>query len=263
MPGFDGTLVINRENNSNPSTPIFTGYYTIDGRIFDEFGSIFIPDIGEYKGNIINPGEGSLIPPQALLALLILVVATDPQISYTSSYTYMITPTNPTSNICFPKGTLISCNQGEIPIEQINSDIHTIRGKQIVAITKTKLTNKYLICFEKDALGTNIPSKKTIMSENHKLFYNGKMIKALQFVNKFEKVTKIKYTGETLYNVLMENHYKMMVNNLICETLDPQHDIAKIHFILKNLNSIEQIKFIQEYNRKYAEKNVSKSLIKC
>ena len=168
---------------------------------------------------------------------------------YTSGSVYAI------SNTCFPAGTLISCNQGFIPIELINPDIHTIRGKKIVTITKTIIQNKYLICFEKGSLGNNIPNRQTIMSKNHQLFYNGKMIKAAQFADKFENVKKIKYTGEVLYNVLMENHDKMVVHNLICETLNPEHDLAKLHTILKDMSSSNKIKFIQKYNKMYIEKN--------
>jgi hypothetical protein len=37
--------------------------------------------------------------------------------------------------ICFPAGTLVLTDQGEIPIEKINIKKNTIRGKKIVAIT--------------------------------------------------------------------------------------------------------------------------------
>ena len=43
--------------------------------------------------------------------------------------------------------------------------------KKIVAVTKTITLDDYLVCFEKDSLGTNVPCEKTIISENHKLFY--------------------------------------------------------------------------------------------
>jgi hypothetical protein len=55
------------------------------------------------------------------------------------------------------------------------------------------------------------------------------MVKAKELVKVCSGVTKIPYTGETLYNVLMEKHDKMMINNLICETLHPENILAKIH----------------------------------
>jgi len=50
-------------------------------------------------------------------------------------------------------------------------------------------------------------------------------------VSTFENVYKINYTGEPLYNVLMEEHDKMIVNNLICETLHPKSLIAELYSI--------------------------------
>ena len=154
----------------------------------------------------------------------------------------------PISNICFPAGTPITCNQGNIPIEKINPDIHTIRNKEIVGITKTITQDKYLVCFEKDALGTNFPSQKTIISKNHCIFYAGNMRQAKQFVGINGKVYKIKYRKEILYNVLMEEHDKMVVNNLICETLHPENGIAKLYGYMKNLNLEEQNDLINIYN---------------
>ena len=162
--------------------------------------------------------------------------------------------TPPLSSTCFPAGTLITTNQGQIPIDKINKEIHTIRDKKIVEITQTIAQNKYLVCFEKDSLGINLPSKKTIITKNHCIFYKGKMLKAKDFINKFENVKKIKYNGEILYNVLMEEHDKMMVNNLICETLHPENGIAKLYKDLKNCNQEQKLQFIKKYNE-YVIKN--------
>jgi streptogramin lyase len=159
---------------------------------------------------------------------------------------------DPISNICFPAGTPINTDQGLIPIEQIDSNICTIRGNKIETITKTITKDKYLLCIEKDALAKNIPSQKTLISKNHTLLYNGKMIKAkelLQLNN--EGIYKVKYTGSPLYNVLLQDkHDKMIVNNLICETLDPENGISRMYLDLKNANFAlkERENFIKKYN---------------
>ena len=163
-------------------------------------------------------------------------------------------PPSPISNICFPAGTLITTDQGKIAIDQIDSEIHTIRNKSIIGITKTVTQDKYLVCFEKDSLGNNLPSEKTIMSKNHSVLYDGKMTQAKKFINQFENVKKIKYTGEILYNVLLEKEDKMMVNNLICETLHPENSIAKLYKVLQTLNTEEQHDLIRQVNE-YAIKN--------
>jgi hypothetical protein len=162
----------------------------------------------------------------------------------------------PIGDICFPAGTPITTNQGLIPIEKINPEIHTIRGKSIVAITKTiYASNKYLVCFEKDSLGNNIPSQKTIISKNHKIFYNGKMVKACELLGLNDKISKIEYNDELLYNVLMENHDKMIVNNLICETLDPTSIVAEFYKASKNLNVERRNILTKWYNCEYRKRN--------
>jgi hypothetical protein len=165
------------------------------------------------------------------------------------------------SNICFIAGTPVTTDQGNLPIEKINPLIHTIRNKKIVAITKTVTQDKYLVCFEKDSLGKNIPSQKTIISKNHKLFYNGKMRNAREFLKNFDNVenvvTKVKYTGSALYNVLLEEHDKMMVNNLICETLDPENGVAKVYMALQKLDTAEEKQsLIKKINAHVIKNNV-------
>jgi hypothetical protein len=170
------------------------------------------------------------------------------------------------SNICFPAGTPVVTNQGKISIEKLQPYVHTIRNKTIVGITQTITEDKNLVCFEKDALGPNIPSEKTIISKNHGIFYKGKMIKAKNFVGEFENVYKVKYSGEVLYNVLMEEHDKMMVNNLICETLHPENSVAQIYKVLQKLSpkgQEELIKGCNEHiikNKIFASKSSPKKL---
>ena len=148
--------------------------------------------------------------------------------------------------ICFPKGTPVTTNQGVIAIEKLNPDIHTIRGKKIVAITQTRPLHKYIISIEKDAFGKNVPSAPIQISKEHKVYYKGKMVKAKDLVEVCEGVTRIPYSGETLYNVLMEQHDKMMINNVICETLDPKNIMAKI--CGGKYNRLEQDKICKELN---------------
>jgi hypothetical protein len=143
--------------------------------------------------------------------------------------TYSRTELYNPSNICFPGNTPIQTDQGIIMIEKINPDIHTIKNKPIIDITKTITSDKYLVCFTKNALGINYPTTTTVMSKYHKVQYKGKMIEAYKFIGKFKNVIKIKYNGEILYNVLMDKHSKMRVNNFICETLHPDNIIAKLY----------------------------------
>jgi len=149
------------------------------------------------------------------------------------------------SNICFPSGTPITTNQGIINIDKIDPTVHTIRDKKIIAITKTITNDKYLVCFDKNAIGNNLPSQKTVISQNHQIFYKGKMVESNEFIGKFRGVKNMKYNGEVLYNVLLENHDKMLVNNLICETLHPKNKIAQLYTLLSKYPSEEHPKIIK------------------
>ena len=81
-----------------------------------------------------------------------------------------------------------------------------------------------------------MPFQRTWISKDHKVYFKEYSLKAKDMVPYFEKVYKVKYTGEVLYNVLVDTHSQMKVNNMICETLDPKHYMAQ----LVNLTKKEQ-----------------------
>uniref|UniRef100_A0A6C0HHI8 Hedgehog/Intein (Hint) domain-containing protein n=1 Tax=viral metagenome TaxID=1070528 RepID=A0A6C0HHI8_9ZZZZ len=149
------------------------------------------------------------------------------------------------SNICFPANTPVTVDQGIIAIEKLDPSIHTINNKRIVAVTKTTSLKDYLVRLDKDSLGENVPSETTTISPEHKILYNGMLINAKYFIERFEHVYKVDYKGEFLYNVLMDDYSKMRVNNLTVETLHPDCDIAqryngnarskKNSYIMKNM----------------------------
>lgn len=154
----------------------------------------------------------------------------------------------PISNICFPANTPITTDQGIITIETIRPHMHTIRGKTIVAITQTVSRSNYLVCFEKHAISTNVPSERTVVSNNHLIFHKGKMMKAEDFLGKYTNIYKTAYTNEILYNVLLQEYDTILVNNLVCETLHPDNMIAKLYTLLPNYTGEQQRQIIAKYN---------------
>jgi len=141
----------------------------------------------------------------------------------TRTNTYNISP------ICFPAGTPIKTDQGLVPIEQIDTRRHTLCGQPILHITKTISPDKYLIRIEKNALRNHYPTQTTVISKDHKIMFQDHLIPASRFLTYGNKVTKVKYSGEVLYNVLLAYHGTMLVNNLVCETLNPYSAIAKLY----------------------------------
>ena len=179
---------------------------------------------------------------------------------------YSIKPmSNFLSNSGFLAGTLIKTDQGTVPIDTIISNFHTIDNKKIIEIIKTISIDDFLVCFEKNCLSKGIPSKKIILNSKQKIIYDDKIIEADSFIEKFDNIYKIKYNGEILYNLLMTKLDKIKINNLICETLNPNNHLTKIHksFEKLNLNSLDTEKIIQDYNSVIIKKlspNLDKSL---
>ena len=136
-----------------------------------------------------------------------------------------------------------------IAIEKINPKIHTINKKKIVHVTKTISKDKYLVCFKKDSLGLNYPSADTTMSKEHKVLHKGTMTDAEELIN--ENIYKVKYNGEILYNILMEDYSKIVVNNLICETLHPDNLIAKLYRGEKPVSKEKNIAKLYKYASKH------------
>jgi hypothetical protein len=133
------------------------------------------------------------------------------------------------TNICFPAGTPVQTDQGIISIEKIKTNIHTIKGQTIKHITQTTTHDTYLIHFQANSIGYNIPNKPTTMSKDHKILYDGKLVPAFRFLDLTDKVKKINYSGEILYNVLLDDYSLITVNNMKCETLHPQNPVAKLY----------------------------------
>jgi uncharacterized repeat protein (TIGR03803 family) len=152
-------------------------------------------------------------------------------------------PAPPVSNICFPAGTPVKTDQGIVPIEYIDITYHTINQKEIKCVTETRTIDRFLVRFKKNSLGMNYPYKDTIMTKDHKVKHNGKLLPAMHFAKRFSNVTFVKYRGEILYNVLLENYSTMNINNLICETLHPDNIIAKLY----------TNRFTEEYNHKVVD----------
>lgn len=156
-------------------------------------------------------------------------------------------PPVPFSNICFPIDTPVNTNQGIIPIQKINPKIHTIRNRKIVAITRNISQDEHLVCFEENSISNRVPNNRTLITKNHLVFHKGFMVKASSLVND-ETITLVPYNGEVLFNVLMEQHDKMVVNNLICETLHPDNAIAKLFLYYQTLSLEEQIESTKFWN---------------
>lgn len=153
----------------------------------------------------------------------------------------------PNVPICFPAGTPVLTDQGEIAIEKIDTKVNTIGGKEIVAITESIPLDSYLICIERNSLGPNIPNHRVITTKDHKVMCDNKLVRAEFLIRYIPTIYKVIYNKEKLYNVLLKEHSTMSINNLIVETMNPNHILAKIYS--QNLRPEQKNILIQILNK--------------
>ena len=123
-----------------------------------------------------------------------------------------------------PYNTSIQTDQGVVLIHKLTTN-HSIDLQPVISIVQGKTRDPYLVRLESHSLGYNYPSQSTILSMNHKIYYNRRMIPVKQLVNN-TSIIRIHYHGDIMYHVLLDYHSIMNVNHLIIETMDP-HDFNK------------------------------------
>jgi uncharacterized membrane protein len=234
-----------RSVNATPvKLPLLPG--TIDGVAFG------INNLGQIVGSVLNDTFSSPV-----IWTNANATPTFLQTSTTFTYTFPLGISEPPapapiSNICFPAGTPVQTDQGVVNIDAIDSQIHTIASQSILHVTKTTTLDNYLICFDKHSLGRNVPSAKTLMTKDHKIMFEGRMVQAYRFLDYSDKVKKVKYNGETLYNVLLAEHSTIHVNNMVCETLHPENIIAKLYM----RKADEQPRLVYQLNNALENKDI-------
>lgn len=171
----------------------------------------------------------------------------------------------PISHVCFPTGTPVSTDQGVVPIEQLDKSVHTIRGKPIVALTKTLPRDSYLVCFEPDCFCPGLPEKRTIMSKEHAVMYKGTWTKARKLVHQGIG-KKIRNHGHPLYNILLGEKGACSVNGLLCETLHPQSGMARLYKDLETMTPEQKTVLIRDINhemlRRFQARDEKRALAK-
>ena len=135
-----------------------------------------------------------------------------------------------TAPICFIAGSILKTDQGNIKIEDTDITKHTINGEKIKALTTTVSEEDYLVKIMKGALKNNMPNKDTVVSRDHKIMYRNKWLAAGSLVKLLpNRIFKIENNKPQLYNILLNKYATMIVNNLLVETLHPEHIVAKLY----------------------------------
>ena len=133
------------------------------------------------------------------------------------------------SNICFPAGTVLSLDQGDVEIQNVDTKKHTLDGKPILFVTKTAPNKPDVVCFEKDAFAPNVPSQRFECSRAHGIEFEGVRKMAEDWVNA-DQIHFVPNTHKFLYCLLLETHEMMDVYNIRAETLNPVRKVAQMYF---------------------------------
>ena len=215
--GLTSGLVIKFSTDGEPSTDFGEGGYAFFGATNTPYNNVLTNSV-----IIVNYLQSA----QASIAWAFGGGANSPYQSIGIPFNLL-----PSSGICFPAGTPINTDQGIKNIEDISTRKNTINGKKINSITRTIMKRlDYLVVLEKDCIENNVPSQQTICSPDHKILYRNKMIEAsLLIERKVRGVYAKKYDKSPLYNVLLDSHSTMIVNNMITETLHPKNPIAMLY----------------------------------
>ena len=128
-------------------------------------------------------------------------------------------------NTCFLGNTPVDTDQGRIQISKITTD-NTINGHRVKKIINVISRNNKMILIKKGALDNNVPNNDTYITHEHSILVNGLMTEAKHLVNnKTIRIVKMNRQKD-IYNILLDHHGKMKVNNMIVETLDPTSKFA-------------------------------------
>jgi hypothetical protein len=272
----DGIVYALYEVPQDDTSSLIKGYilqYTTDGKYVQLIKTL--PVVQPFQVYSSSYGISPAIPitlPSFTLPTSSLATDSKGRLYFTESYKYdidfphnsLVRYTPPSdSNICFPGKTPIVTDMGIVNIEDIDVDYHTIRDKKIVALTKTKSQDNYLVCFETNSLEENYPSDKTIMSSEHKVLYKDNLVQAKKLVGRHKGVKRVKYNGQTLYNILLEDYSWVMVNDMVCETLHPENELAK--WYLSDLPQSYKDKIITVMNYASSKKDYTsyKKAVSC
>jgi alpha-tubulin suppressor-like RCC1 family protein len=133
------------------------------------------------------------------------------------------------SDVCFRGDTNIETDQGVYNISELKTYKHTINGRKIQAITKTKYNTNKMVCIKKNAINDNVPSEDIYVSQKHSIYMDKKLIEARDLVKKYKNVKFVKYQGEYLYNIVFDYHGILKIHNMYFESLHPKNKVAQMY----------------------------------
>ena len=123
------------------------------------------------------------------------------------------------------RNTLVNTDQGKVKFNELTTK-NTINKHKIKKVVSVMNKDNTMVLIKKDSLGDSVPNKDTYISNNHKILIDGNYFEAKNIINNIN-IHKKYMPRKRLYNVLLDHHGKMIVNNMVVETLDPKNKFAQ------------------------------------
>ena len=147
--------------------------------------------------------------------------------------TFQVTGTSITDVVCYARGTMIRTPDGELPVEKLRP------GKQVVTLAdgdEVPQTVKWVghrrisltghpqpqtvapIRIERDAIAAGMPHRELLVSPDHAIFVDGKLICARQLMNGTTIRRELNWTAVDYYHVELDQHAILIAEGLPAES---------------------------------------------
>ena len=146
---------------------------------------------------------------------------------------FVIVGTDTIEAVCYARGTMIRTPDGELPVEKLRpgKQVITLVDGQEVPQTVTWLGHRRIslaghprpetvapIRIERDAFADGMPHRDLLVSPDHAIFVDGKLICARQLVNGTTIRQELDWTAVDYYHVELDQHAILLAEGLPAES---------------------------------------------
>jgi hypothetical protein len=147
--------------------------------------------------------------------------------------TFTIVNGNTITAICYARGTMIRTPDGEMPVERLRAGtrVMTLVDGEPVARTVKWLGHRRIglaghkrpetvapIRIQRDAVADGVPHRDLVVSPDHAIFLDGKLICARQLVNGTTIRQELDWTAVDYYHVELDHHAILLAEGLAAES---------------------------------------------
>lgn len=141
-----------------------------------------------------------------------------------------------TAAICYLGDTIVHTDQGLVKAEDLYRTFkkkqYTISQQPVQRVTRTRNEDTEMVLIQKNCFGKNIPNQDTIFTKQHKIMVptSQTLVKCKHIARnpKYAKASIVnRKRKDIVYNILVNKHSIVRLNNLVSETLNPGDSFLK------------------------------------